>query len=124
MAKFKIGDKIFKTKGYKFEGTIVSVFETTSGEVRVVAEMNDNGMLHIFNENQLEINNTYNIEIDEFKIKAMEIVYSQIQRSDMSLEESKKHVLEEYKVIFDLDNHPEFIREYWRNIKEEIINLK
>lgn len=124
MAKFKIGDKIFKTKGYKFEGTIVSVFETTSGEVRVVAEMNDNGMLHIFNENQLEINNTYNIEIDEFKIKAMEIVYSQIQRSNMSLEESKKHVLEEYKVIFDLDNHPEFIREYWRNIKEEIINLK
>lgn len=124
MAKFKIGDKIFKTKGYKFEGTIVSVFETTSGEVRVVAEMNDNGMLHIFNENQLEINNTYNIEIDEFKIKAMEIVYSQIQRSNMSLEESKKHVLEEYKVIFDLDNLPEFIREYWRNIKDEIINLK
>lgn len=124
MAKFKIGDKIFKTKGYKFEGTIVSVFETTSGEVRVVAEMNDNGMLHIFNENQLEINNTYNIEIDEFKIKAMEIVYSQIQRSNMSLEESKKHVLEEYKVIFDLDNHPEFIRDYWRNIKEEIITLK
>lgn len=52
--KFKIGDKAYKPKGYKFPCTIVAVFTTTLGEIRIVAEMEDNGMLHIFNENQLE----------------------------------------------------------------------
>lgn len=122
--KFKIGDRIYKPKGYKFNGTIVSVFETTSGDVRLVAEMADNGMLHIFNENQLEFDNLYHIEVDEYKIKAMEIVYSQIQKNGMSFEDSKKYVLEQYKLIFDLDNLPEFMRTYWGKIKEEIINLK
>jgi hypothetical protein len=52
--KFKIGDKAYKPKGYKFPCTIVSVFETTKGEIRVVAEMDEYGLLHIFNEGQLE----------------------------------------------------------------------
>jgi len=52
--KFEIGDKAFKPKGYKFPCTIVSIFETTKGKVRIVAEMEDNGMLHVFNEDQLE----------------------------------------------------------------------
>lgn len=55
MNKFKIGDKIYKPKGYKFPGTIVSVFTTTTGETRIVAELEDNGMLHIFTEAQLEL---------------------------------------------------------------------
>ncbi len=53
--KFKVGDKAYKPKGYKFLCTIVAVFTTTSGEVRIVGEMDDNGMLHIFNESQLEL---------------------------------------------------------------------
>ena len=52
--KFKVGDKAHKPKGYKFPCTIVSVFETVNREVRVVAEMDDYGLLHIFNEQQLE----------------------------------------------------------------------
>ena len=52
--KFKIGDKAWKPKGYKFPCTIVSVFYTVAGEIRIVAEMDDYGMLHIFNETQLE----------------------------------------------------------------------
>jgi hypothetical protein len=52
--KFKVGDKVHKPKGYSFVGTVVSVFMTTSGEIRIVAEMRDNGMLHVFNEAQLE----------------------------------------------------------------------
>jgi hypothetical protein len=52
--KFQIGDKVYKPKGYKFPGTVVSVFTTLSGEVRIVAELEDNGMLHIFSESQLE----------------------------------------------------------------------
>jgi Tat protein secretion system quality control protein TatD with DNase activity len=55
MDKFKIGDKIYKPKGYRFNGTIVSVFKTTSDETRIVAELDNNGMLHIFTESQLEL---------------------------------------------------------------------
>jgi len=55
MYKFNIGDKVHKPKGYKFPGIVVAIFQTTSGETRVVAEMIDNGMLHIFNESQLEL---------------------------------------------------------------------
>jgi hypothetical protein len=53
-SKFKIGDKAYKVTGYKFPCTIVSVFTTVTGNVRVVAEMDEYGLLHIFNENQLE----------------------------------------------------------------------
>jgi hypothetical protein len=53
--KFKIGDKAYKPKGYLFPCTIVAVFKNLKGEIRIVAEMDDNGMLHIFNENQLEL---------------------------------------------------------------------
>lgn len=52
--KFQIGDKVYKPKGYKFPGIVVALFTTTSGEKRIVAELEDNGMLHIFAETQLE----------------------------------------------------------------------
>jgi len=52
--KFKVGDRAYKPKGYKFPCTIVSVFKTINGSIRLVAEMDSYGMLHIFNENQLE----------------------------------------------------------------------
>jgi hypothetical protein len=52
--KFKVGDKAIKLKGYKFPCTIVSVFQTVEGNVRVVGEMDEYGLLHIFNEDQLE----------------------------------------------------------------------
>ena len=52
--KFNVGDKAIKVKGYKFPCTIVSVFKTVDGNVRVVGEMDEYGLLHIFNEDQLE----------------------------------------------------------------------
>lgn len=52
--KFQIGDKVYKPEGYKFDGTVVSVFKTTKDATRLVVEMEGNGMLHIFNEKQLE----------------------------------------------------------------------
>ena len=52
--KFKVGDKAYKPKGYLFPCTIVSIFRNTKDDVRIVAEMDNNGMLHIFNESQLE----------------------------------------------------------------------
>ena len=52
--KFKVGDKAHKTRGYKFPCTIVSVFETKAGNIRVVGEMDEYGLLHIFNEDQLD----------------------------------------------------------------------
>jgi len=48
-----VGDKVNKPKGYQFPGTIVSVFYTTTGELRYVVEMNDFHLLHIFNHSQL-----------------------------------------------------------------------
>ena len=59
-SKFKTGDLICKPKGYTFDGTVVAVFNTLAGEVRVVAELttaNGLGMLHIFSEAQLEKRN-------------------------------------------------------------------
>ena len=55
--KFKVGDKVYKPKGYRFPGTVVATFKNTQGLKRVVAELKDNGMLHIFNEEQLEHTN-------------------------------------------------------------------
>lgn len=54
-AKFKIGDKVHKPKGHKFPGEVRAIFTNSKNEIRVVAEMEDNGMLHIFNESQLEL---------------------------------------------------------------------
>lgn len=57
----KVGDKVTKKKGYAFDGVIVAVFENTKGQTRIVAEHfgsqteESGGMLHIFNETQLEI---------------------------------------------------------------------
>lgn len=51
--KFEVGDKATKPKGYKFDSEIVAVFRTTTGEIRIVAE-NGDGLLHIFNESNLE----------------------------------------------------------------------
>lgn len=53
-SKFKVGDKVYKPNGYKFNATIVSVFKTLQGNIRLVAE-NEDGLLHIFNENNLEL---------------------------------------------------------------------
>ena len=56
--KFKVGDMARKPKGYEFPCTIVSVFKTKKGNIRVVGEMDNYGLLHIFNEDQLvKVNN-------------------------------------------------------------------
>lgn len=51
-----VGDKVYKIKGYKFEGTVVAVFETLAGKPRIVVD-NGDGMLHIFNHEQMGIAN-------------------------------------------------------------------
>lgn len=53
--EFKVGDRVNKLKGYEFPGTVVAVFVTTVGETRLVVEMDNYGLLHIFNPNQLKI---------------------------------------------------------------------
>lgn len=54
--KFNYGDEVRKVGGsYQAEGSIVGVVVTTSDEVRYVFEFFEpKGMLHIFNEQQLE----------------------------------------------------------------------
>lgn len=54
--KFELGDKVRKVGGsYQAEGFIVGIAITTTGDVRFVFEFEQfPGMLHIFNEGQLE----------------------------------------------------------------------
>jgi hypothetical protein len=55
--KFQNGDRVRKVGGsYQAEGYIVGIAVTTQGQVRYVFEFEQYpGMLHIFNEGQLEI---------------------------------------------------------------------
>lgn len=56
--KFSIGDRVEKVSGYKFPGTVVAVFRTLRLEWRYVVEATGEdyqGMLHIFNGDQLEL---------------------------------------------------------------------
>jgi hypothetical protein len=48
------GSYVRKVKGYPFDGVVLSKFVTTEGNTRFVVEHADSGMLHIFNETQLE----------------------------------------------------------------------
>ena len=54
--KFKEGDRVRKTGGsYEADGIIVGIAITTQGQLRYVFEFEQfPGMLHIFNEGQLE----------------------------------------------------------------------
>lgn len=55
--KFKTGDGVIKISGYKYPGIVVSAFQNTKDEDRYVVECTlkgAEGMLHIFNEKQLE----------------------------------------------------------------------
>ena len=54
--KFHVGDRVRKVGGtYQAEGIIVGIAVTTTGDVRYVFEFEQYpGMLHIFNEGQLQ----------------------------------------------------------------------
>ena len=66
--KFIIGAPVHKRKGYKFEGTIQSVFVTASGDLRYVVENGHSvGMLHIFNEEQLGHGTYANAVLEDHK---------------------------------------------------------
>ena len=53
-AKMQIGDKVEKISGYRFIGTVVSVFKKVTGEERLIVE-NSDGLLHIFKEENLRL---------------------------------------------------------------------
>lgn len=51
---FNVGDQVDKVSGYKFPGTVQSVFWTRDSMLRYVVESQQiPGLLHIFNEAQL-----------------------------------------------------------------------
>lgn len=65
----ELNTKVRKKTGYEFEGFVVSSFSTIAGKDRVVVD-NGDGLLHIFNEDQLEI------VTDDVAEKIREITYS------------------------------------------------
>lgn len=62
--KFRVGDRVVKVGGsYQANGIIVGIAVTTQQQVRYVFEFKDYpGMLHIFNESQLEYEKTNTVE--------------------------------------------------------------
>lgn len=55
--RFAVGDHVHKPKGYRFPGIVRAVFLTEDRQVRLVVQMDNYRLLHIFNEDQL-INDT------------------------------------------------------------------
>lgn len=55
-SKFQVGDTVRKVGGtYQADGIIVGIAVTTRGDIRYVFEFKDYpGMLHIFNDSQLQ----------------------------------------------------------------------
>lgn len=56
--KFEVGQKVYKPNGYSYPGIIVAAFKNTKGLDRYVVESTSEGtegMLHIFNDSQLEV---------------------------------------------------------------------
>ena len=52
--KFKVGDRVYKPKGYMFPGTVMAVFANYAGEWRYVVESEmAMGLLHIYSSEQL-----------------------------------------------------------------------
>jgi hypothetical protein len=55
--RFEVGQTVQKARGYRFPGVVRAVFYTTAAELRYVVEARHPdfaGMLHIYNEGQLE----------------------------------------------------------------------
>lgn len=54
----KVGDRVYKLRGYTFVGTIVSVFQTLEYQWRIVVQVDATtscgGLLHIFEPQQFE----------------------------------------------------------------------
>lgn len=119
MSKFKIGDKVFKPKGYKFPGTVVSIFQTTSGETRIVAEMLDNGMLHIFNENQLEFVSEKELipNISECERVARSMINNSLTTKVDCLDDAKGIVNKTIDNLLSDTTLPQFLIDYWTGIK-------
>ena len=53
--KYKVGDKVRKVKGYEFIGEVRAAFTNTNGNIRYVVQKDKSTMLHIYNEDQLEL---------------------------------------------------------------------
>lgn len=51
---FHVNDRVMKKSGYKFEGTVQAAFYNKAGRLRYVVEHESiDGLLHIFNPEQL-----------------------------------------------------------------------
>lgn len=119
MSKFKVGDRVFKPKGYKFPGTVVSVFQTTLGETRIVAEMLDNGMLHIFNENQLEFVSEKELipNISECERVARSMINNSLTTKVDCIDDAKNIVNTTIDNLLSDTTLPQFLIDYWTGIK-------
>ena len=65
---FAVGDSVTKPRGYPFPGVVVAAFKTIQGERRYCVECTAKavfGMIHIFNEEQLQLKSATNTRVTE-----------------------------------------------------------
>ncbi len=93
-----LGDKVRKVKGYRFPGVVVAVITTLSNKTRYVVECTTpgcEGMLHIFNRDQL-VKNTLELHdiLYPLSVRARNVVLKTNVRSVSDLRKlSKKDLM-------------------------------
>lgn len=83
--EFEIGDKVCKAKGYHYVGEVVGKYKKTTGETRYDIEFVGIGMLHIFG-NEL-------IKLDEFDYNYCKDMMGQVcsYLDDVRSDANEKH---------------------------------
>jgi hypothetical protein len=111
----KIGDKVKKVKGYAFEGEIVSVFENSKGETRIVAEHEGSktdktgGMLHIFSESQLEVTED---ETSDNWVVCLKSLFNEFDGSQI-FTINRRYKAESRNIIFNDPGFTYLVKESW-----------
>lgn len=78
----KTGDLVSKKSGYKYVGYIVADFTKTTGERRLVVECKNTGMLHVFNEDNLELfteEEQENLELSTDEEQENEVFFAEVK---------------------------------------------
>lgn len=108
----KLGDKVRKIKGYNFDGIVMSIFENSKGQKRVIVEHlgsqneDSGGMLHIFSVNQLEkVNSIEDIEVikNDFRYKWSKLFAS--KRYNSKNDVISLDAIEQLELLDDSDNY-------------------
>ena len=123
--KFNQGDKVEKTSGYNYLGIVVAVFTNTKGDIRYVVECTAQGvegMLHIFNENQLKLQFEVDGKTSGVEQLTKECGFSttaECRKAISELENPNQHLQDSLDAVNELlDAKPEKVKEIANKVKK------